>query len=481
MDWTAVALADLRYSLEVASTAYERFAAYPEIKDGKSFLHELSVERQNDAASIRGAIASADLEQAETTLEQHSAAEMLGLGLSEPTSFASMAYRVQRTENTLGRMTSQLLTLTERRVLQAALGEVRRRIDERRKDVRELRRSAAVHAQQRTTGASAAEQVEGKALTVWFGTNRSIDSYGKFTGERDDKVWHGRCRVFVPAKRQMGSLGSGWLKRLVLGDDRIKLIGTDLLERSSFWSEIRREFQSVHAAERHALVYLHGYCVKFDDAARRTAQIKADLDYRGPTAFFSWPSLGAKHGYAGDVAAIQASERAIRDFLVYFAAESGADAVHIIAHSMGNQGLLRAMDAIARDAALRSRVRFGQIILAAPDVDRELFASLASAYVTLAQRSTLYVSENDRAIDVSARLHRFARAGLAPPVTIVPGIDTINVSKVNLGFLGHSYVAELRAVLGDIHELLMGNTPPARRFGLRQVDSPRGHHWAFAE
>jgi esterase/lipase superfamily enzyme len=171
---------------------------------------------------------------------------------------------------------------------------------------------------------------------------------------------------------------------------------------------------------------------------------------------------------------------AIRKFLIDFAVRSGAGAVHVIAHSMGNQGLLRAMDAIARDAAAASRVRFGQIILAAPDVDRDLFAELASAYVTLAQRSTLYVSENDRAIDASAWLYRSARVGLAPPVTVVPGIDTVNVSKVNLGLLGHSYAAEIRPVLADIHQLLSGDTPPEKRFGIREAGSPGERHWVFA-
>jgi esterase/lipase superfamily enzyme len=276
------------------------------------------------------------------------------------------------------------------------------------------------------------------------------------------------------------TLGSTWFGRLLRGDDRIKLTDTTLLRADNFWAEISEASRLVEQPERHALVFLHGYCVKFADAARRTAQLKADLGFGGPAAFFSWPSLGSIFAYPADEAAIEASEAAIRQFLVDFASKSDASTVHVIAHSMGNRGLLRAMDAIARSAAAASKVRFGQIILAAPDVDRDVFRSLASAYVALSARSTLYVSENDRAIGISARLHRFSRAGIAPPVTIVPGIDTINVSKINLGLLGHSYVGEIRTVLNDIYYLLSSNTPPGKRHGLLETGESSNRHWIFA-
>lgn len=64
-----------------------------------------------------------------------------------------------------------------------------------------------------------------------------------------------------------------------------------------------------------------------------------------------------------------------------------------------------------------------------------------------------------KAIGRSRRLHRFARVGLAPPIAVMPRIDRIDASQVNLGLLGHSYAAETRAMLSDIHRLIwMGFT-----------------------
>ena len=47
---------------------------------------------------------------------------------------------------------------------------------------------------------------------------------------------------------------------------------------------------------------------------------------------------------------------------------------------MGNRGPLRALLRIAADAETRGKVKFGQIFLAAPDIDRYLFLDLAHLY-----------------------------------------------------------------------------------------------------
>jgi esterase/lipase superfamily enzyme len=120
--------------------------------------------------------------------------------------------------------------------------------------------------------------------------------------------------------------------------------------------------------------------VTFEEAAIRAAQIGCDLKVLGATTFFSWPSRGTAMAYPADEAASEASEWAITDFLVDFAANCGAEKVHVIAHSMGNRGLLRALQRIAAQAETRGKVKFGQLFLAAPDVDRDLFLDLAQLY-----------------------------------------------------------------------------------------------------
>jgi esterase/lipase superfamily enzyme len=214
----------------------------------------------------------------------------------------------------------------------------------------------------------------------------------------------------------------------------------------------------------HALVYLHGFNVTFQEAAVRAAQMSVDLKVRGATAFYSWPARGGGiPTYAADGTCIEASERAITEFLVDFATNCGAPKVHVVAHSMGNRGLLRALQRIAANAETQGRVRFGQIFLAAPDIDRRLFLDLAHLYSEHAERTTLYASNADFAVHLSAILHLAPRAGYFSPYTVAPDIDTVAVPDFDVDLLGHSYFAQAEALLYDMSELITHGTPPGQR------------------
>ncbi|WJS84164.1 alpha/beta hydrolase [Paracoccus sp. TOH] len=483
MSRTAAALADLRFGLKFAAKRYLGYADRIDTADNAGFYRQIAGERLEDAARLDQEAGQNDLAQEASTIGEETAGPLLGMGEGEPMSDASAAYRVQRAENTLDRMAAQLHSLLLDGPLRDVIHEVRARINQRREGVRAARRRAHLLEWNQLPGAAANGvqnlATDGHHVTVWFGTNRRLHTNGQFLGERADQVRYGRCAVFVPEDREAGSLGRGLFGRIFKGDNRVKLKERALLDETLFWKELVKEVTSLNVSERDGLVFLHGYNTKFVDVARRTAQLKVDLAHRGPAAFFSWPSLGYPAGYAGDEAAIEGSEQVIRDFLVNFAQRSGVSAVHIIAHSMGNRGLLRAMDAIAKIAASAAPVRFGQIILAAPDVDAQLFTNLAAAYGQISTRATLYVTANDKAIGLSRELHRFHRAGLAPPVAVVPGIDTIDASRVNLGLMGHSYAAEMRAVLADMHRLIQSDTAPDKRFGLRRALRGAAPYWEF--
>ncbi len=484
MSSTAAALSDLLFSLKFAAERYAVYAERVDKADNAVLYRQLADERLENAAALDQEVSHSGLVQAAPTIGATTAGPLLGMGIGEPTSDTSAAYRVQRAENTLDRMAAQLHSLLWDGPLRDVIRDVRARIDWRRDDVRAARKRARLLELNQLPDAAANElknmSTDGQQVTVWFGTSRRLHSNGEFLGERADRVSYGRCEVFVPEDRGRGSLGRGIIGRFFKGDNRVKLRERRLLDETFFWTELAKEVTSLNPSDRDGLVFLHGYNTKFVDAARRTAQLKVDLESKGPAAFFSWPSLGYPAGYTGDEAAIDASEQVIRDFLVDFAQRSGVSAVHIIAHSMGNRGLLRAMDAIAKLAASAAPVRFGQIILAAPDVDAQLFTNLAVAYGQISTRATLYVTTNDKAIGLSKKLHRFPRAGLAPPVAVVPGIDTIDASRVNLGLLGHSYATEMRAVLADIHRLIQTDTAPEKRFGLRRALGGAAPYWEFA-
>ncbi len=323
-----------------------------------------------------------------------------------------------------------------------------------------------------------------RALRIYYATNRNpirrADRLVGYGAERSDEVHLGQCDVVVPHTHRIGSTGSPWWHRILRGDDRLRVAGLQDLAADAYWQAVREQL-AAGIRPGDAIVFLHGYNVSFADAALRAAQIGADLAIPGVMAFFSWPSRARLLRYPADEASIEASEAQITQFLVDFSERSGAGAVHIIAHSMGNRGLMRAVNRIAAAAAERTHKPFGQIILAAPDVDSDTFRSLAAAYAAVAARTTLYVSAADLAVRASRLFHGAARIGFTPPVALLDGIDTINVAGVDLTLLGHGYVGENRPVLHDMHALITtGAAPDERAMLRRQIGDGNRPYWEIA-
>src|SRR5262249_21473631 len=147
-----------------------------------------------------------------------------------------------------------------------------------------------------------AQNIVKSEYVVWYGTNRrrydESDLTKGYSAERDSKVHYGSCRVYIPEAHKIGSLGSPWWKRLITRtDDRLKLREIKEADNTSFWHQIALRLSKLSVAERHAVIFVHGYNVSFHDAALRAAQIGVDLSIKGTMAFFSWPSQGLLGGY----------------------------------------------------------------------------------------------------------------------------------------------------------------------------------------
>jgi esterase/lipase superfamily enzyme len=200
----------------------------------------------------------------------------------------------------------------------------------------------------------------------------------------------------------------------------------------------------------------------------------------GETAFFSWASRGDVKAYVADGATIRASELHLQEFITTILDNPAAERIDILAHSMGNQALLGVMERIRQKKGTAAFNRIANIILAAPDVDIDEFRQLASVYPSVARRTTLYISSKDLALKSSGIVNDHPRAGFTPPVTIVPGIDTVEVSDIDLTVLGHGYFAEASAVLYDMFDLLKSNRGPEQRVRLapkRTTDNRE--YWAI--
>lgn len=337
------------------------------------------------------------------------------------------------------------------------------------------------------SGPSARAEVEGsvseaeanyKLHEVFFATCREPRGDDNFGGSRSDTLCFGRCAVSVPVIRhKIGkverpfSLGVWQFK-----EDKKKHIvlqRVDRLGESEFYDAVR------DSSEQTAFVFVHGFNVNFRDAVRRTAQLKHDLEFKGAAVLFSWPSkaVWSLTAYTADEATVQWVQPRLEAFLIELAQRTGFRTIHVIAHSMGSRPLAHSLERIA---VRRSAPRFRNIVLAAPDIDRDTFIDLADALASTADSVTLYASSKDKALNFSRRIHEAERAGECSNIVVVPSITTIDVSLLNTNFLGlgHGYVTSSRTVLNDLHAIIAGQMPP--RFGLRWVVAGLHGYWKFA-
>ena len=197
---------------------------------------------------------------------------------------------------------------------------------------------------------------------------------------------------------------------------------------------------------------IHGYNVGFNEAAIRAAQIGYDLKVPGEMAFFSWPSHGDTTDYFADEANIGVSYPYIAQFLRELSEKAGAERIHIFAHSMGNRGMIAALERLVTDGV--PNLQLGQVFFCAPDEDIRIFTDKVTRYPHQPENRTLLISPQDRAVALSEWVHKHDRVGITPPITVIPGIDTIMVSGFGMLDMGHGYFASAAPVIEDIREAI---------------------------
>jgi esterase/lipase superfamily enzyme len=224
-------------------------------------------------------------------------------------------------------------------------------------------------------------------------------------------------------------------------------------------------------SERPILVFVHGYNTSFEEAAWRAAQMVYDLrewEFDGRAALYSWASRGTLTGYRDDERNVEAAVPHLAAFLELLAAEAGDAPVHLVAHSMGNRALTGALTRIDG-----SQTSFEQVLLAAPDMDAEVFnKQVAPRVAQRCDRLTLYASSNDRALQISGYWHRNRpRAGdAAGGISTTDQLESIDASACDTTLLGHSYVADKPSVLIDVATILHGLAPSERGGWLEQLE-----------
>jgi esterase/lipase superfamily enzyme len=338
---------------------------------------------------------------------------------------------------------------------------------------------------------SAAHQADPtvKALQpVHYATNRTIRNEAQlqassFTPQRSMEIKYGLTLVTVPKKHVLGNVERPkwnylrWSYNNETDEDHFRIRSISPLDRDEFVNDLRSNADSV-------LLFVHGYNVPFQDAIFKAAQIAYDANFGGHVLVFSWPSAGEFFKYDYDRESAQFSGGDLFNVLRILTEEIGDKRIYVVAHSLGNQIVI---DALQQAALRKVSLSVSELVMAAPDVDKDVFMKKAKEIKSVSKNMTMYASSADKALlasDKKAWGTRMGYIGSRGP-NLVEGIETIDVTAVGDDMFGfdHSTFSGSRAVLDDLGRLISSKnhqSPHERSPTLKFVpDKAHVKYWLY--
>jgi esterase/lipase superfamily enzyme len=248
--------------------------------------------------------------------------------------------------------------------------------------------------------ASASVPQKPKPVQVFIASTRKGES-GAAAREQASEAHFALATMTIPPGHRAGSIEAP-LWGQANGKNDVVLAGERELDGDEFRAELASHVSGRVGVNRDILVFVHGFNTSFDDARSRGAQIVADAHFGGVAVLFTWPSRSELFGYVSDKDSATASRDALQALLHDLGQTPGVGKIHVLAHSMGGWLSMEALreSAIAGDRTLSGHL--GDVILASPDIDMDVFAS-QMARVRPAN-VTVFATPNDKALSLSSAL-----------------------------------------------------------------------------
>ncbi|MBC7149188.1 MAG: alpha/beta hydrolase [Rhizobium sp.] len=289
----------------------------------------------------------------------------------------------------------------------------------------------------------------------------ALDKAVLFTGERGSGLMIDAVTLSIPpdANREIGQVQ--WPKRLPA--DPQKEFTTVAVEPITSEKQGEAWLKTHVPKSRRVLVFVHGFNNLYEEAVYRFAQIVHDSKADVVPVVFTWPSRGSIFDYNYDKESTNYSRDALEDLLTQIARNPAVGEVTVMAHSMGTW---LAVEALRQMAIRHSRVdpKISNVILAAPDLDVDVFGQQFQSFAGKAPHFTLFVSRDDRALTISKHISgNVDRLGHIDPTTEpyrsqleMAGISVLDLTKLKSGdALNHGKFAESPDVVRLIGERLI--------------------------
>jgi esterase/lipase superfamily enzyme len=271
-------------------------------------------------------------------------------------------------------------------------------------------------------------------IDVLVATLRAPDPDPKilFSGNRSKALSFAEVTVSVPNDRKPGSLKLPG-RSVDLATDFAAVRIARMNNQSDFVGRINQQLAIQPKGEKRVFVFVHGYNVNFAAGVFRHAQLMKDYQVPGVAVHFSWPSADKVGLYLYD----RDSAEFAREGLVKtldLVRKSNATQIVLLGHSMGGFLVMEAL----RTASLRGDTglirALEATILAAPDIDVDVFNQQLDAIQPMPEPFIVMVSSKDRALKFGQQIRGGApRVGEGTDIEDLQarGITVIDLSKLS--------------------------------------------------
>ena len=278
-----------------------------------------------------------------------------------------------------------------------------------------------------------------------------------FNGERASAIDYAELTVSVPPDHVAGKIEWATTPPGDPATDFVVVNEQYLDSDKAFIQRLNAQLAARPPGSRKVFLFIHGFNTLFSEGVYRLTQLVHDSKAPGVPVLFTWASRGKVADYIYDTNSATAARDSLEHTIRLLLA-SNAEQVNILAHSLGNWVTVEALRQIKISGDLDHANKFGLVILAAPDIDIDVFKSQLRRFGKPRKPFYVLVSHDDRALWLSRTIAGgVTRVGDDPDVAELASLGATVIDLTDLkseGALNHSKFEELAVAAPELRGIL---------------------------
>jgi len=288
-----------------------------------------------------------------------------------------------------------------------------------------------------------------------------------FNGDRASALSYAELTVSIPPNHKQGEIE--WAATPP-GDPNVDFVVRDekyLDGDKAFVQALNAQLARRPPGSRNVFLFIHGFNTMFAEAVYRSVELAHDSQAPAVPVLFTWASRGTATAYVYDLNSATAARDGLEHTLRLLF-RSNAEKVNVLAHSMGNWVTVEAFRQIKISGDLPPANKIGTILLAAPDIDIDVFESELRRFGKPQKPFYVVLSKDDRALFLSRTIAGgVTRVGAADVAKLTAlGATVIDLSDVKATDpTNHDKFVQLASVAPELRGILARGVRSGHRLG----------------